>query len=208
MEEKELQDFSIFFPNDSRTYKGFIRHLSDLEYGIIKSGAHSKTAKFVNKCMDDTYSEIFWKGGGSDEENIQCRKMQDNDIPIYIRLSDVGEGIKRAIVILLLLESISPHIVLWDDFGSAEHPSLIRNELEWLGQKGWQVFLVTHSIDVLYELLQAEISDVSILQISKSKNDALVYNSLSIDELDNLIGANTDPRFPVDALGGHNQEIQ
>ena len=63
--------------------------------------------------------------------------------------------------------------------------------------------LATHSIDVLYQLLDIEISpaDLQILQMKKLNDDRLVYESLTIDDLDDLMNANADPRRLVDALG-------
>ncbi len=120
---------------------------------------------------------------------------------MYIRLDDAGEGVKRAIITILLLETISPKLVLWDDFGSTEHPSLLKKEIQWLSKKDWQVVLATHSIDVLYELLDSDIEDLNILLLNKKADDTTVFKSLSIDELNGLMNGNSDPRLLVEALG-------
>jgi len=83
------------------------------------------------------------------------------------------------------------------------HTQLLSEQLEWLSKKDWQVVLATHSIDVLYQLLDIEISsaDLQILQMKKLNDDTLVYESLTLGDLDDLMNANADPRRLVDALG-------
>lgn len=196
--ERDIENISIYIPNDTKTLDRYAEYVSSLENEIVKSGANKRVAEFVNQCIDEKYTEVLWT-----REGLSCRKERPDGSPLYIKLDDLGDGIKRATIIVLLLEAHSPHIVLWDDFESASHPTLIRAQLEWLSKKDWQVVLATHSIDVLYQLLDIEISpaDLQILQMKKLNDDTLVYASLTIDDLDDLMNANADPRRLVDALG-------
>jgi len=196
--EPKLKDISIYIPNDTGTINEYAGYVSNMENEIVKIGANKRVAEFVNRCIDEEYTEVLWKRDG-----ISCRKELPDGSLLYPKLDDLGDGIKRATIIMLLLEARSPHLVLWDDFETASHPTLIRAQLEWLSKKDWQVVLSTHSIDVLYQLLELEISsaDLQILQMRKLNDDTLVYESLTIDDLDDLMNANADPRRLVDALG-------
>ncbi len=196
--ERNIENISIYIPNDTKTLDRYAEYISSIENEIVKSGANKRVAEFVNQCIDEKYTEVLWT-----REGLSCRKERPDGSPLYIKLDDLGDGIKRATIIMLLLEAHSPHIVLWDDFESASHPTLIRAQLEWLSKKDWQVVLSTHSIDVLYQLLDIEIgpADLQILQMRKLNDDTLVYESLTIDDLDDLMNANADPRRLVDALG-------
>jgi len=196
--EHNIENISIYIPNDTKTLDRYAEYISSIENEIVKSGANKRVAEFVNQCIDEKYTEVLWT-----REGLSCRKERPDGSPLYIKLDDLGDGIKRATIIMLLLDAHSPHIVLWDDFESASHPTLIRAQLEWLSKKDWQVVLATHSIDVLYQLLDIEISsaDLQILQMKKLNDDTLIYESLTIDDLDDLMNANADPRRLVDALG-------
>lgn len=196
--ERNIEDISIYIPNDTETLNKYAKSVSSMEDEIVKIGATKRVAEFVNQCIDEKYTEVLWKRDG-----ISCRKELPDGSLLYPKLDDLGDGIKRATIIMLLLEAHSPRVVLWDDFESASHPTLIRAQLEWLSKKDWQVVLATHSIDVLYQLLELEISpvDLQILQMKKLKDDTLIHESLAIDELEDLMNANADPRLLVGVLG-------
>ena len=101
---------------------------------------------------------------------------------------------------MLLIEALKPKLILWDDFEVFAHPSLIKILLTWLGEGDWQVVLTTHSIDVLYELLEVKPKDATVLQLAKTKNDVLRYEKLTLNDLEDLIMANQDPRLVADVL--------
>lgn len=194
--EANLKNISIYIPNDSKIINQYADHINSMENEIVKSGKNKTVTEFVNQCIDEKYTEVLWK-----KEGLYCRKERTDGTPLYIKLNDMGDGIKRATINMLLLEAQSPHIVLWDDFESASHPTLIKAQLEWLAKKDWQVVLSTHSIDVLYQLLDIDPTGVQIIQMKKSIGDMLIHTSLTIDNLDDLMNANSDPRRLVDALG-------
>lgn len=103
---------------------------------------------------------------------------------------------------LLWLETISPELVLWDDFEASVHPTLIKFVLECLSKKDWQVVLATHSIDVLIRLLEVELEskDCSVILLKKTKDDVLSHKKLTKEALDDFLTANQDPRLLPDAL--------
>ena len=198
MPKRNLEDISIYIPNDTKTLNEYANHLSSIEMKIVKIGATKRVAEFVNQCIDEKYTEVLWK-----REGISCRKELPDGSLLYPKLNDLGDGIKRATIIMLLLEAYSHQVVLWDDFESASHPTLIRAQLKWLSKGDWQVVLATHSIDVLYQLLELKISpsELQILQMKKLNDDTLIHESLAIDELEDLMNANADPGLLVDTLG-------
>jgi len=194
--EPNLKDISIYIPTDTNIINSYADYINSMENEIVKSGKNKTVAEFVNQCIDEKYTEVFWK-----KEGLYCRKERPDGTPLYIKLNDMGDGIKRATIFMLLLEAQSPHIVLWDDFENASHPTLIKAQLEWLAKKDWQVVLSTHSIDVLYQLLDIDPTGVQVIQLKKLTDDMLIHTSLSIDNLNDLMNANSDPRQLVDALG-------
>ena len=53
---------------------------------------------------------------------------------------------------------------------------------------------------MLYYLVDIKPIDTSILQLNKSNEDILSHEVLTLDELEDLLDANTDPRLLSDAL--------
>ena len=104
--------------------------------------------------------------------------------------------------VLLWLETSSPELVLWDDFEASVHPSLLKRVLEWLIKKDWQVVIATHSIDVLLKLLDIEFesNDCSLLLLQKTPDDVLLQNRLTLEELEDVVSSNQDPRLLPDLL--------
>ncbi|KKK97921.1 hypothetical protein LCGC14_2647900, partial [marine sediment metagenome] len=60
--------------------------------------------------------------------------------------------------------------------------------------KKLQTIVSTHSIDVLYRLTEIDPEDSKILFLKKSQGDILQYNEKKIDEIEDFLNANTDPR--------------
>lgn len=189
--EGEPAKFVLFIPNDTgvlNELKDRIRNMWDL---IVKLEAHTSVVRYINECIDETYTEIL-------EEGTSVRKEAES--PYYIKLEDLGDGVEKAIKVMLFFEAIKPKLILWDDFEASAHPSLIKILLKWLSEKDWQVVLSTHSIDVLYNLLEVKPKDLKVLQLRRTPEDILLHKSLSLEELESLIEGNLDPRFLVDAL--------
>jgi len=171
------------------------KELRNLKNQIVKSEANTKVAREVSKCVDDEYTEVLWE-----ERALSLRKEFPDRGPLYINIDDLGDGLKKAVRIMLLLEVMQPKLILWDDFEASAHPSLVKMLLEWLNGKDWQVVIATHSIDVLYGLLEVGLKDTTVLQLKKSPQDELICEKLTLDELEDIIYANQDPRLLVDSL--------
>jgi len=129
-----------------------------------------------------------------------ARKETPGTGPIYIKIEDLGDGVEKAVAIMLFANAYNPRIILWDDFETTAHPTLIRMLLNWLKEGQWQVILSTHSIDVLSKLLEVKPKDAKVIQLKKTADDVLLHQELSLEELEDIMEANQDPRLLVDAL--------
>lgn len=167
-----------------------MRHLKDL---ITKNGIHISLAKFLNECVNDNYSEIVFL------EPISLRKIYENN-KVYLQLRDLGAGAEKVIKIMAILEVLSPKLVLIDDFETGLHPTLIKLFLTWLKEKKWQKIISTHSIDVLYHLVDINPNDTTIIQLNKSNEDILSHEVLTLEQIEEILDANNDPRLLVDIL--------
>jgi len=163
---------------------------------VEKTKAHNKImTEVINKCIDEEFTEVTIQF-----DRLVARKQYQDGTSAYIRLSDLGDGVERAVTNLLYIETIEPKLVLWDDFEASMHPTLAKATIEWLAKKDWQVVMATHSIDVLYHLLEVKPKDMQVLLLSKSPDDVLYAKRLSLEDLEDVIEANQDPRLLVDLL--------
>ncbi|RLF96175.1 hypothetical protein DRN52_02860 [Thermococci archaeon] len=191
----EVNDLSVYIPSDTQ-FLGFLeRKLIDLEKEIVKKGLNTKAVRLVKETISDEFTEVLWTKDG-----VSLRKVLPEGRVAYIRLRDLGSGLKKVLTIVMLLKTLKPKMVLWDDFEISVHPSLIRETLRWLAKENWQVLISTHSIDVLYELLEIN-KKFSVLQINKDKGDILKYKCLGREELEDTIEANQDPRLLSGMVG-------
>ena len=178
----------IYIPFDSDFLNQMENRIEEFKYQINKEGYNVKLAITINKCLDDKYSEIMF------QDNIILRKVLGDNQFNYVRLRDLGSGAKKVIKIMALVEVIKPKLLLIDDFEAGLHPSLIDLFLNWLKDKEFQTVVSTHSIDVLYRLAELEPEDTKILFLKKSQDDILDYNVLNLDEIEDFLNTNTDPR--------------
>ena len=150
----------------------------------------------INESVNDTFTEIIVR-----ENELYARK-EVNGKPFYVKVRDLGDGIKKMLSVLLWLEASSPELVLWDDFEASVHPTLIKLVLEWLMKKDWQVVIATHSIDTLLKLLEidSESKDSSIILLQKTPDDILLHKRHTLEELEDFVMANQDPRLLPDLL--------
>ena len=72
--------------------------------------------------------------------------------------------------------------------------------LTWLKSKEFQTVISTHSIDLLYSLVEIKPPKTKIFQLKKSYNDILNHKVLQLEDLEDLLHGNLDPRILVDAL--------
>jgi len=193
----------FFIPNETSLLKGLVDRIENVENWnlIVKTGAHvSVVEELVNKCVDDRYTEVLLSPGLCLRKELALNYASGRNF-LYIKLPDLGDGLKKAVAVSLWLETYKPKMVLWDDFEASAHPSLIRQLLEWLSKKDWQVILSTHSIDVLSKLLEVRPKDAKVLQLRKTRDDILIHGSFSMEELESVMEeAQHDPRLLVDAL--------
>lgn len=187
-----------FIPNDSTFFKNLKVNLKQNWPVVEKSGAHFRIVQdLINKSVNETFTEVTPR-----EDELYVRKEVAGKPPFYVKVRDLGDGIKKMLSVLLWLEASSPELVLWDDFEASVHPTLIKLVLEWLMKKNWQVILTTHSIDTLLKLLEvdAESKDSSIILLQKTPDDLLLHKKHTLEELEDFITANQDPRLLPDLL--------
>lgn len=197
IDAERAKDLVAFVPNESRFLRSLEVRLREAWTSIEKSEAHVRVVKeIINRSVNDTFTEIIVR-----ENELYARKeVQGN--PFYVKVRDLGDGVKKMLSVLLWLETSSPELVLWDDFEASVHPSLLKLVLEWLIKKDWQVVIATHSIDVLLKLLDIgfESKDCSLLLLQKTPDDLLLQKRLTLEELEDLVSSNQDPRLLPDLL--------
>lgn len=189
IKENVLDDTVLYYPNRTDLIEELELQLSNLQDQIIKNGYHVSVAELLSKCVDDEYSEILFMNP------IKMRKILSNGNFIYIPLKDLGDGFEKAMKLIPIIELRKPKLILFDDFETSYHPSLIRILLEWLNERDCQIILTTHSIDVLYELLDLKPKNTKVIHLQKDKDDQLLYKDLTMDDLEDLLDSSSDPRL-------------
>lgn len=192
---EELDNLVFFIPDDISIIEDLERRMAYLKESIVKSGIHIKIAEDISNCVDDKYSEIIFS------DPIIMRKIFSDKVA-YIDITDLGSGAEKTVKIMSLIEVKKPEILLIDDFEAGLHPTLINLFLKWLKNKKFQTIISTHSIDVLYALVELNLNPkfTSIIQLYKSSEDILSHKVLTLDDLEDLIDTNSDPRLLVDTL--------
>lgn len=190
---KKLPEIVLFVPFTTSILRDLENRMRSLNELIMKKGYHIELANFLNKCVNDVYSELVFL------EPISLRKVYP-DNKVYLKLKDLGSGAEKLIKMMALFEVLSPRLILIDDFEAGFHPTMIKLFLKWLKNKKWQTIISTHSIDVLYHLVEIKPHDTTIIQLNKSNEDILSYEITTLMELEDLLDANTDPRLLLDAL--------
>ncbi len=193
LDPSKLSEMVLFIPFTTNILRDLELRMKSLKELIMKKGYHIELANFLNKCVNDVYSELVFL------EPISLRKVYP-DNKVYLQLKDLGSGAEKIIKVMALFEVLAPKLILIDDFEAGFHPSMIKLFLKWLAKKNWQTIISTHSIDVLYHLVDIKPKDTTILQLNKSNEDILSHEILTLDELEDLLDANTDPRLLLEAL--------
>ena len=196
--KEELSSSILFIPNDTQ----FLRNLQaklipENEWSrVVKSGANTTAIKeLVNPAVHDKYTEAF-----IERNDIRLRKELPDSKVLYIKITDIGDGIERALTTALWLESHKPKLVLWDDIETAAHPGLIEVLLKWLTNKPWQTVITTHSIDVLDRIVTLQPKNTQIIALQKTPDDTLKTKTLTIDQAEDLLNKNIDIRKVIDLL--------
>jgi len=193
---RDIQNQVFFIPNDTSFLNDMFVKLGQEENRsmVTKMGSHVRVTKdLINKCIDDSYTEILFA------PELSARKVGEDRSPLYVKLKDLGDGVEKVVLVALWLETINPSLVLWDDFEGSAHPSLIRVLLEWLSEKPWQVIMSTHSIDVITSLLEVKPKNAKVIQLKKT-NDILIQKDLTLEDLGDIVDTSQDPRTLVDSL--------
>jgi energy-coupling factor transporter ATP-binding protein EcfA2 len=163
--------------------------------GIVKKGLHVKIFKdLLNEVVYDKFTEVFPR-----ENELYVRKELEDNV-IYVRLNDLGEGIKRFVLTYFAVEYLNPALILWDDIEFAAHPSLLDTLMRWLAGSGRQVVVATHSVDVLESVVRVEPKDARVILLRKDAGDVVHYRSLELGELEGLLSKGLDPRALVEGL--------
>jgi len=113
-------------------------------------------------------------------DSLYVRKLVDGS-PLYVKISSIGEGVKRAILVYMAAELFNPLLLLWDDVEAAAHPSLVRSLIRWLASLDWQVVVTTHSLDVLYLVAVEQPSDAQVIILNRESDDTVDYCTLRGD---------------------------
>ena len=192
------EDSVIFTPSSDTFLSRLEGKLYERQDLVVKTGAHYGIVRdVVNKCVDEVFTEVLFS-----EKELHLRKEPQDGPPYYVRLKDLGDGLKRVILVLLWLEAVKPVLVLWDDFESNMHPSLVRAVLAWLADHEWQAVLATHSLDVLYSLPDVwPEADAQLVMLHRTADDVLRADYMSLRELEHVLDeTNQDPRYLVEWL--------
>lgn len=192
---EEGRNWTVFIPNESEFLGKVEEKLSSEWKRVEKSESPIKVTKeVINPIIDEVFTEVLRRNHG-----LYVRKEVEGK-PFYVNVRDLGDGIEKTLNILLFLDSCAPKLVLWDDFEISAHPSLVKRLLQWLNEKEWQVVIATHSIDVLYELVEIKPKDALIIQLRKTGDDILTYETLTVEEVEDYLSAGNDPRLLVDLV--------
>ena len=187
----ELSNLVLFIPSSDAFLRRLVKGIYDNFDLVEDTGAHNRVVReVVNRCVDEEFTEVV-----PVKEELRLRKEYPNGVSFHVRLEDMGDGLERAISVLLWLEVLRPRLVLWDDFEANMHPSLIGEVLRWLDGHDWQVILATHSLDVLYRLVETWPRDAQVVLLHRTADDVLRASYKGLEELDRALEARQDPRY-------------
>jgi AAA15 family ATPase/GTPase len=187
-------------------YESMQRNLmAEANWNIVtKSRAHNRVLKeVISPSVTEKFTEVLPPHFllSSQRWTLEARKEFPDGTSGFVRLSELGRGLQRVIVPLLVFEATNPSIALWDDIEAGMHPSLLDNVLKWLLKKEWQTVMSTHSIDVLSTVAKLEPKDSQIIILRKSPDDVLGYQIMDMQSFNSMmIDSNQDPRLAADAL--------
>ena len=134
-------------------------------------------------------------------DRLCVRKEVDEEVgPLYIDVDSLGEGVRRILLIYLVVEYLRPKILLWDDLEVALHPSLLESTIKWMAASNRQVVVSTHSLDVLHTLIQVRPRDCRVIVLRKDSRDFVDYRVLMLDELEEFFESGVDVRKIIEEL--------
>ncbi|RLF48378.1 MAG: hypothetical protein DRN20_04685 [Thermoplasmata archaeon] len=186
---KSLSYTVVFIPNDTEIVEHMSNALTMFKNKIMKKGAHKSVARMISMCVDDKFTEIHL-------ETQEARREDGN----YIKLYDLGDGVEKATKIMLLLEAFDTRLLLWDDFETSAHPSLLNLLLTWIEKKPWQVVISTHNLEVLHQIAKFSPQDSQIILMKKSRDDVLHHKTMSMGKFRKVVGSKLDFDAAIKAL--------
>jgi hypothetical protein len=72
--------------------------------------------------------------------------------------------------------------------------------LDYMRKRDWQVVLSTHSLDALSKLVDVGPEDSQVILLDKDETDVVSHRSLTVQEVEDLLESNQDPRKLSEAL--------
>ncbi len=187
----KIASSTVLIPNSDLFMRELEEKIIKEWVSVEKTGVHANLVRdLVRKgIIGDRFTEVNIRFN-----NLVVRKELPKDDVAYINLSDLGDGLRKFLLTSLWLEALKPMTVLWDDLEASAHPSLISYIIKWLSSKNWQIVISTHSIDVLYELVQNKPEDAIVLSLRKTWDDILRYRTYTLDELEKMFDSGQDVR--------------
>jgi predicted ATPase len=186
----------LYIPNTTEAFNALHSFVYNSFGEAVKRGLNVNIAReYLNKVVYDRFTEVF-PGPGNE---LYARKEVGDGV-LYVRLKDLGEGIKRFVLAYLAIEILNPALVLWDDIEVALHPSLAYTLLKWLAESGRQVVIATHSIDVLESVVIANPKDAHVILLKKDANDIVYHKTLDIDEVEEILEKSIDIRAIIEGV--------
>jgi len=190
---------ALYVPNDSSAYAQISSYVmrDDVFSWIEKEGAHRRAVQdIIAPAVYDKFTEVTIR-----RNELCVRKEVSEEIgPLYIGVGSLGEGVKRVLLIYMLVEYLKPKLLLWDDLEVAAHPSLLESVLRWLASSRRQVVVSTHSIDVLHTITVVRPRDCRVLVLRKSPQDVMEYKALTLDDIEDILESGVDPRKIIEEL--------
>ncbi|RJX15837.1 DUF2813 domain-containing protein [Candidatus Bathyarchaeota archaeon] len=187
----ELTAYVVFIPVNDRFRENLSIGLIENWDTVEKTGASVRLVKqFISKVVADKFTEVIVRGN---ELRIRQEFPKEEKV-IYVRLNDVGDGVKKFLLPALWIETLNPKVVLWDDLEVSAHPTLIRAVIEWMVTHDWQVIASTHSVDVLHEFVMSEPEDAKVIQLKRTNEGVLLWTELTPKDVEEFFEKGQDVR--------------
>lgn len=171
---------------------------------IMSSGLQTKAAKILSEMASKEFSEIGPPIPSNDKVVLSIRTVV-NSKPFYLPITDLGDGLLRVLVMILLIEYLKPTILIIDDiettFNIITLKKFIKYILTYPSIK--QIVLTTQSIETLLAISEFRIRGVNVMILNMSSDNILHYNLLTLEDALDYLEKGLDIRIlPVGAVYG------